>query len=351
MSHHTGLRRWGIGLLVIGWLLAGWVPVRAQDPPPASARLYGFRHEYQIWCNCGPANLMMALSYYGWAYDQTYTAQGLKPSAADKNVSPWEMVDYVNTQDALPHLRAVWRYGGSLPVIRALIAAGFPVIVESGFNPTGEEWMGHYKTVVGYDDGPGVVWTYDSYMGAPLSTPYAEFEADWRHFNYAFLVIYPHDREPDVLASIGSLADPDDAAAAALEVAQQDLASDPADAWAWFNAGTSAVALAQYEDAAASYDAAFEIGLPFRMLWYQFGPYAAYYHTGRLEDVLRLADDTAAVTADIEETYYWRAMAFAALGLTDDAQRELDTALRFNPHFAAAKTAVAQIEASEIPLP
>jgi tetratricopeptide (TPR) repeat protein len=68
-------------------------------------------------------------------------------------------------------------------------------------------------------------------------------------------------------------------------------------------------------------------------LWYQDGPYAAYYHTGRYQDVLNLAG-TALVTVDkpvLEETYYWRGLAKAALGDQAGAVEDLNRAFTLNP--------------------
>ena len=107
----------------------------------------------------------MVLSYYGWPYDQQTAAGWLKPTVADKNVTPPEMVAYVQQQTTLPNLRALWRYGGDLDLIKTLIAAQIPVIVESGFQPPEHEWMGHYITVVAYDDAVQTIWTFDSYTG------------------------------------------------------------------------------------------------------------------------------------------------------------------------------------------
>lgn len=77
----------------------------------------------------------------------------------------------------------------------------------------------------------------------------------------------------------------------ALATAQAEAAADPKDAFAWFNVGTNLTALGRHDEAAAAYDQARLAGLPWRMLWYQFGPYRAYYETGRYEDVRALPPD------------------------------------------------------------
>jgi len=49
------------------------LPTPTSTPIPNTVRLTGVRHEYQKFNNCGPANLSMALSYWGWEGDQTVT--------------------------------------------------------------------------------------------------------------------------------------------------------------------------------------------------------------------------------------------------------------------------------------
>ena len=64
---------------------------------PASASLSGIRHEYQQFNNCAPASLSMVMSYWGWTGSQFETRAYLRPSfeTDDKNVNPFEIVDYV----------------------------------------------------------------------------------------------------------------------------------------------------------------------------------------------------------------------------------------------------------------
>ena len=73
---------------------------------------------------------------------------------------------------------------------------------------------------------------------------------------------------------------------AAVDQAQQEVAADPNDLFASFNLGSSLSAMGSYADAATAFDRARAIGLPPRMLWYQFEPFAAYLAVGRTADVL-----------------------------------------------------------------
>ena len=52
---------------------------------------------------------------------------------------------------------------------------------------------------------------------------------------------------------------------------------------------------------------------PFRMMWYQTGPYFAYYYAGRYQDVINLANVNKTIAQPtLEESLYWRGMAEAA---------------------------------------
>ena len=81
------------------------------------AQLKGFRFEYQTWNNCGPANLAMALSYWGWKGNQTDTAAVLKPNKRDKNVMPYEMEAFVEEHT---DFQAVVRVGGEIDIAQSL---------------------------------------------------------------------------------------------------------------------------------------------------------------------------------------------------------------------------------------
>jgi uncharacterized protein YvpB len=57
--------------------------------------------------------------------------------------------------------------GGDIYTVKALLNAGFPVLVEKGFEPENlakEGWMGHYNLIIGYDDEAQAFTTQDSYL-------------------------------------------------------------------------------------------------------------------------------------------------------------------------------------------
>src|SRR5215207_7266416 len=78
---------------------------------PSSYSLSGIEFEYQGWNNCGPATITNALTYFGYGDDQTRAANWLKPNREDKNVSPWQMVQFVNSKVPEIPVYALMRVG------------------------------------------------------------------------------------------------------------------------------------------------------------------------------------------------------------------------------------------------
>jgi hypothetical protein len=332
--------------------VGGGSPETLQSAPqtvasiPPNHRNFGFQWARQTWNNCGPATMTTALSYFGWAEDQEYAKSFLRPNREDKNVSPSELVSFVNAQSQVD---AIWRMGGNLELLKSLVAAGFPVMIERGIMFEANDWLGHYQILVAYDDGQGVFYAYDSFMGngaggEGVPMRYSEFDEDWRAFNRTFIVMYQPGEAPVVQSILGDYWDAASAAEIALEVAQQDARANQTDGFAWNNMGASLVALGRYQEAATAYDLARQAGnLPWRMLWYQFGMFEAYYNMGRYDDVISLAQINLNQAEELEESYYWRGLALAAQGNNSDAETNFRTALRFNPNFAAAREALDEL--------
>jgi hypothetical protein len=314
-------------------------------PLPASALIGDVVHEYQGWNNCGPATLAMNLRFWGWDGDQKITAAWLKPDSEDKNVRPDEMEAYVAGQ--VPGLAAAFRVGGSLDLLRTLIANGYPLIVAKGLWHGDSGWIGHYLLVTGYDDAAQEITAQDSLYGPEAHSAYDEFDGEWQMFDRAFVVIYPEADSTQVMAVLGQHASAEGSYQAALETAHAETQADPGNAFAWHNLGTNLDYLGDYAGASAAFDEARRIGLPWRMLWYQTGLYSAYYHAGRYQDVLVLANLTLeGALVDIEESLYWRARAKHALGDAIGARRDYQRALAFNPNFEPARSALAELEGS-----
>ena len=314
-------------------------------PLPSEVALTGYRHEWQQMNNCGPATLAMGLSFWGWEGDQTDTRAVLRPNfrtVDDKNVNPQEMVDYVETQSGLG---ALARIGGDIEMLKRLLAAGYPVLIEKGLQHSPKDWMGHYVLVTGYNEARQQFITQDSYTGPGENAlvPYAELsERWWRDFNYVYVVIFPSERESNVLGILGVHADEAENARLAAEKAEGEASqlSGRNLYFAWYNLGSSKVHLGDYAGAALAYDQAFAIypsipedDRPWRMLWYQTGPYEAYYHSGRYQDVLNLASQTLFTLGNpiLEESLYWQGRAQEALGQVDQAVSSYRQAAAINP--------------------
>ena len=321
-------------------------PTRPPPPLPPQALLNGIQYELEGFNNCGPANLDMALSFWGWKANQGETADYLKPNARDRNVMPYEMIAFVQEKTGL---HAVTRVGGDVQMLKSLIAGGFPVIVEKGYEIPGrfDGWMGHYQVVHGYQDNKGLFNVEDSFAVKTKTVTYDELLRNWRAFNYLYIVVYPPQLETTLLSILGPQADLESnyrAAADRAAVETQSLTGRDK-FFAWFNRGTSLVYLKDYAEAATVYDAAFAAYAalpkeqrPWRMLWYQTGPYFAYFYTQRYQDLIDLATTTLKTMPDpvLEESFYWRGRAEAASGEANAAITDFRKSLEVHPGFTPA---------------
>ena len=330
-------------------------------PLPAQVALQGVRYEDQhgLWNYCAPATLSMALSYWGWEGNRLVTGQYLKPFEKDKNVMLYEMVNFVQDET---DLRALQRYGGTQELLKALIASGFPVVIEKGTyiveTTTGKRsWMGHYNVLTGYDDLARNFIVQDSYYSPDYLIQYDLLMQEWRSFDYTFMVIYPPGQESEVLAILGDYADPirSDQIAAEIALKETQNLTGVDLFFAWFNRGTSLVRLQDYIAAATAYDQAFRIYpdlpkdlRPWRIVWYQTGPYFAYYYSGRYQDVLELANTTLESASEpyLEESFYWRARAKIALGDRQGAIDDLRISLKYHPGFKPSEEILRELGVS-----
>jgi tetratricopeptide (TPR) repeat protein len=265
------------------------------------------------------------------------------------------MLDYAQTY---AELNGVVRVGGNLDILRRLISAGYPVLVETGVyfrDISGVvSWMGHYQVITAYDDATGILTAQDSYIEANHPEEYDAFITAWRSFNFTYIVLYPADHESEVMALLGADADETANAQRAYQNASNEIAllSGVDQFFAWYNAGSSLTLLQDYAGAATAYDQAFTLYntlpedltvRPYRILWYQTGPYFAYYYMGRYQDVITLATDNSInLVRDsdpaLEESFYWRGLSRAALGDTTGAIEDLQSALLYHPNFPPAVT-------------
>jgi len=348
-------------------------PLITTTPLPESVILDGviYVDQHERWNYCGPANLSMALNYWGWPGDRDDIARVVKPGIndpdlnfiqqgrLDKNVMPSEMINFVAEYT---DFNIVARYGGDLELLKHFIANGFPVLVEKGYyeeDYTGKvAWLGHYLFTTGYDDAAGEFVVQDAYLlpGKNMRVDYQTYLEGWRSFDYLFMVIYPPDQQTQVLSLLGEWADPTWSYNHALEIAEQEIQTQTGvnAFFAWFNKGTSLVKMEHYLEAAEAFDQAYQIyeGLvnndatrPYRITWYQTWPYMAYYFSGRYQDVINLANFTLDTIAEptLEETLYWRGLAHYALGNKAQAKSDLYQSVWLNPNFEAGLLQISQL--------
>ncbi len=322
-------------------------PAITPTPLPEAVKLDGVKYEDQHarFNYCGPSNLSMALTFWGWKGNRDVVARAIKPEIDDKNVMPYEMADFAETQAGLA---SVVRVGGDLELVKELVANGFPVILEKGTFLTdlaGDfSWMGHYQLVTGYDQTKQILIVQDTYVGPDHEMPYEDILAGWRAFDYLYIVIYPPERETEVKAILGPRWDETSSERIAAQTASDEVygLSGRDQFFAWFNRGTSLMMLQDYAGAAQAYDQAFTVypsipeeERPWRMMWYQTGPYFAYFYSGRYYDVIDLATRTLDNMSKpvLEESFYWRGMAKAALGDTSGAIADYRASLKLHPDF------------------
>ena len=313
-------------------------PTATRFPVPATFELDGMGLEYQSMNNCGPANLSMYVTYWGWPSTQDVTKAGLRTHEDDRNVMLSEMRDYVFEKT---NLSALIRYGGTIDIVKRLVSGGFPILLERGHTDPKNGWMGHYSIVTAYDDANQTVRIPDTLLGV-MNLSYSDLMLDWAHFDGIYLVVYPPEREAEVLALLGPDADPaknlqntlDQVTARIPQVSGRELF------FAWYSRGSVLVEMQNYIEAARAYDQAFGVYAqlspderPWRITWYQVGAYPAYYYTGRYQDCLNLAMQTLSNkrSPELPETWYWAGRAAAALKMTDDAISDYRKALEYHP--------------------
>jgi tetratricopeptide (TPR) repeat protein len=313
-------------------------------PIPASVSLPSPAWEKQDWNNCGPATLAMYLRFYGWQGDQFTISELIKPRREDRNVNVEEMIWYVRNRAGW--LNAEFRVGGDIDLIKQFLAAGIPVVTEEGMQldepvpGTNDYWAAHYLLITGYDDFTRTLTVHDSFEGPDQIVSYEDMDKTWKEFNRVYILVYPPDREEIVKAILGPHWEMAYNRQHALDISEAEVEADPEDAFAWFNMGSNLVYFERYNEAARAYDTARTIGLPQRMMRYQFGPFFAYFHTHRIDDLLALAEHALKVTRNSEEALLWRGWGRFRQGDRAGAMEDFQAALEANPYYQDAEYAI-----------
>lgn len=319
-------------------------PTATPLPLPEQVILPSPRHEMEDLNACGPATLSMALNFWGWEGDQFTISKEIKPIRADRNVNVEELKYYVDNY--VPGMYAEFRVGGDLELLRRFLADGMPVMIEESFmldknfRVGDDRWAAHYVLLTGYDHKARQFILQDSERGPNRYVAYETLEKDWQSFNHVYILIYPEDKQNNVLNLLGPQIDYDYNRQYALDQARAMTVSDPTNAYAWFNLGTNLMYFGSYEDSAAAYDRARELGLPQRMLRYQFGPFITYWNLGRIDDLSALADYALEITENSEEALLWKGWALYRQGKRQEAIDSFQAALDAHPNYGDAQYAI-----------
>lgn len=326
-------------------------PSPSPTPIPGSVSLKPPLWEKQDANNCGPATLALYLRYYGWEGDQHTIAEMLKPQRDDRNVNVEELIYFAKNRAGW--LNTEFRVGGDLETLKKLLAAGLPVMIEESFQldtvywPNDDQWAAHYNLITGYDDASQTFTAQDTYLGPDRRAPYEKLQKDWQSFNYVYILIYPPEMEETIKNILGPQWDVDYNRQHALELAQRETEQNPDDPYAWFNLGTNLVYFERYDEAATAYDQARRIGLPQRFLRYQFGPFFAYFHARRMDDLKALTDYALQITPNSEEALLWQGWMFYRNGDTKAAMANFQQALAENPFYQDARYAIDFISSNQ----
>jgi len=311
---------------------------------PENVKLPAPSWEKQDWNNCGPAALSMYLNYYGWEGDQFSISSVLKPTREDRNVNVEELVHF--SRNYAGWLQTQYRVGGDIDLLKKFIAAGIPVMIEASFSfegaywPNDDQWAAHYLLVTAYDDGRSIFTVQDTFHGPSQAVSYKTLDQLWHPFNRVYILIYLSHQEDVAKTILGESWDEVANRTLALETSTSEVEADPQDAYAWFNLGTNLLYFERYEEAAAAYDEARAISWPQRMLRYQFGPFFAYFHAGRTQDVFVLTEYALQRTPNSEEALLWRGWAHYRNGNNNAAVEDFQAALEANYLYQDAKYAL-----------
>jgi hypothetical protein len=320
-------------------------PTLVPTPIPGKVLLPQPEFEKQGINNCGPATLTHYLRFYGWKGTQYDITAKIKPNPDDKNVNVEELVYFARNYAGW--LNTEYRVGGNIDLIRKFIAAGIPFMIEEGapntesYWPGDDLWAGHYLFVHGYDDNLKVFTAEDSWLGPNRQVPYDSLDKNWQAFNRVFILIYPPDKQDLVKSLLGDNWDMDTNRKNALAQSKADVEKDPKNGYAWFNLGSNQVYFEDYTAAAKSYDQARALGLPQRMLRYQFGPFLAYFHSMRNDDLMVLTKYALTITANSEEALLWQGWGLLRQGKIQEAIDSFNAALKAHPGYQDALYALA----------
>ncbi|ACO47846.1 C39 family peptidase [Deinococcus deserti] len=255
------------------WMLLLWCGWSAASAQPVSVTLKNIRHEFQALNNCAPVTAITLLGYYGTQVTQAQAANAMKDYPGDPQVTSLELAGYLGRAG----LRSVIRYAGDAELVRALVARGFPVVLQQRLQ-TGSN-VAHFRTVYGYSKGQFLI--SDPLLGPSLRLSTAQLMALWQYYNGEYLVAYPPAREAEVRQILGA-----DFSAAAnwqhlRQHGEQDVKARPNDPYAWWGLAKAQLRLGDVRAATESFDRAVRLGVPTVYFLYRQEAFEAWTQAGQ----------------------------------------------------------------------
>jgi tetratricopeptide (TPR) repeat protein len=298
-------------------------------------------HSYQTWNNCGPASLSMLLGAFDIRASQEEIRRQLRPHRDDKHTSLTELEQYAGRLGLFASLEC----GGSARLIKEFIVEGIPVMLKVGLDPPDDDWMCHYIIVVGYSDKKSEFILMDSLYGSYYPYSYAKTAEFWAHFMWTYLVIAPKEKQQQISRIIEKHTDSKDSTSLLQHRVYRAVVDNPASAFAWYNLAKLFLLKEQHSSALTALKTAYDLGLPWRLPWYDSAMYEIYLQNALYNEILRLTSRVLSRNPYSEEARYYRAQALLHRGKKHDAFAELNKALEVNPFFEPALTLLNRIKA------
>ncbi|HLG74117.1 MAG TPA: C39 family peptidase [Chloroflexota bacterium] len=178
-------------------------PPPASPPPPdgpaarPSKLLIGpLSFISQTLNNCGPASVAEVLGFWGIQKTQGEVQSVLRGDGNPYGMTPAGVPSYM----ASLGLDVLLGTGGNEDVIKQLLWAGFPVIVNQIVSDGDLDF--HYRPIQGYDDERGTFIASDPLIGPMYTIDYAQFDRVWGYTGRRFIVIYPPDKADQLNAAL-----------------------------------------------------------------------------------------------------------------------------------------------------
>ena len=340
-THSKGLFRSRTNRLILIlfiWSASSSVMIlTAQNPIPDAYEIDGIGWVPQTWNNCGPATLSMNLDRWNLSVSQGEIATLIRPNPKDGHVS----IDQIRYAAAEYGMDSIYIPSADISLVKSFIAADFPVMMPTWHIDSPRNQMGHYRLVHGYDDSTGEFAIRDSLEPEGYQMGYTELDILWRVFNRRMLVVFPPDQSDDAHRLESTIGTENEMLMASLERLQ--IEREPPEvlppgmdvndyhAFAEFNRSMVYNSLDRFQEAADALYKAFDIGLPWRMLWYQPEVLKSVFLMEDYAWIVRYTNTALRPYPYLEELWYWNGRAEEAMGNREAARQSYSRALEIRP--------------------